>query len=79
MARRLEERLVTAKSERAAWHSARCVKCVCVYMYVYMCVYMYFVVVVVLFQSMIEVGYATFIIYVYTERESDRARDHIYE
>ena len=40
---------------------------------------MYFVVVVVLFQSMIELGYVTFIIYIYTERERDRARDHIYE
>jgi len=75
MARRLEERLGTGKSERAAWHSARCVKCVCVYMYIYMCVYMYFVVVVVLFQSMIELGYATPIIYVCTERERERGRE----
>jgi len=36
---------------------------------------MYFVVVVVLFQLMIEVGYATPIIYVYTERGRDRARE----
>jgi len=73
MARRLEERLVTGKSERAAWHSARCVKCVCVYMYVYMCVYMYFVAVVVLFQSMIEVG-MRLSLYTYIQREKETER-----
>jgi len=41
MARRLEERLVTWKSERAAWHSARCVVFICVYMYIYIYVYLY--------------------------------------
>ena len=41
MARRLEERLVTGKSERAAWHSARCVVFICVYMYIYIYVYLY--------------------------------------
>ena len=46
----------------------------CIYVYIFVCTFIYFVVVVVLFQSMIEVGYATPIMYVCTQRENENER-----
>ena len=56
-------------SERAVWHSARCVIyiCVCIYIYIYICIHIYICI------------YAYIYVFMYVQREKEKETEHASE